>query len=181
MKKSNILYNPNLTIKENANDTIAKIYVAQIVFELNPESVTYSIANGNMQALIQPVSDGALNYVDHSNWANTSIGTINTIKYVGNHDEGITFILPYPVRVADYKTIKIDCYSLNTNGINVYVDGINVTGSWGAGGKTLDVISLIKNDGGGKPEYFQTIQIVGKQASTDYQLIVAQIIFEVAD
>ena len=25
-----------LTIKENANDTIAKIYVAQIVFELNP-------------------------------------------------------------------------------------------------------------------------------------------------
>ena len=133
-----------------------------------------------MQALIQPVSNGTLSYLNHSNWADTTIGEINTIKYVGSYDEGITFVLPKPVRVADFKTIKIDVYSLNTNGINVYVDGINVTGAWGAGGKTLDVISLIKNDGKGKPEYFQTIQIVGKAASTDYQLIVAQIVFELA-
>ena len=129
------------------------IYVASIEFVLNPQSVTYSVANGNIMGIATPLNGGTLSQVDSFNFNTASVSKAPALVYTyesataisADHTAGVKFNLGN-IELADYKSIKVVAYAKKADGSNanlgfVFCDGTNVLSEYG-GGKEFDLVAL---------------------------------------
>ena len=129
------------------------IYVASVELALNPQSVTYSVANGNIMGIATPLNGGTLSQVDSFNFNTASVSKAPALVYTyesataisADHTAGVKFNLGN-IELADYKSIKVVAYAKKADGSNanlgfVFCDGTNVLSEYG-GGKEFDLVAL---------------------------------------
>ncbi len=140
-----------LTVDKNANQTTAKIYVASIKFVLNPETVTYSVANGNIESIATPVAPGTLSVANY----NFTTGTVSSLYYyyegetiTADHMASIVFDFG-GITVSDYATIKITYRAFaGTGNVNTVLYFDNKYVGWGGGGdQTIDLKAKAEDSG----------------------------------
>ena len=132
-----------LTVDKKASQTTAKIYVASIKFVLNPETVTYSVANGNIESIATPVAPGTLSVANYS----FTTGEVSALYYyyegetiTADHMASIVFDFG-GITVSDYATIKITYRAFaGTGNVNTVLYFDNKYVGWGGGGdQTIDL------------------------------------------
>ena len=123
-----------------------------------PQSVTYSVTNGNIMGITTPLSGGALSEVNSAYFGTASVTSAPALVYTyesaeaiaANRTAGAKFNLG-KINVADYKNIKVVAYARRIDGSNanlgnVFLDGTDVGGYYG-GGQELDLIKLATDKG----------------------------------
>ena len=134
------------------------LYVAFIDVVAVPQSVTYSVTNGNIMGITTPLSGGALSEVNSAYFGTASVTSAPALVYTyesadaisANSTAGAKFNLG-KINVADYKSIKVVAYARRIDGTNanlgnVFLDSTNVGGYYG-GGQELDLIKLATDKG----------------------------------
>ena len=139
-----------------ANVTSCKIYVAYIEFVLQPQSVTYSIANGNLASVVTPLSGGTISEDPGEDFGSITSSAALVYTYTSdtpvsaNHVAGVKINLGN-IELSDYASIKIIAKALNSDGSNsnlgfLYCDTYaSDIGSVYKGAAVLNVLALCNN------------------------------------
>ncbi len=167
-----------LSISSWANVTSCEIYVASIEFVLNPETVTYSVANGNIESIATPVAPGTLSVANY----NFTTGAVSALYYyyegetiTADHMASIVFDFG-GITVSDYATIKITYRAFaGTGNVNtvLYLDNKYV--GWGGGGdQTIDLKAKAEASGVTTIDKFE-LTVDKKASQTTAKIYVASI------
>jgi hypothetical protein len=152
---------------------------------LNPQSVTYSVANGNLTDIVTGLGAGTISQVANHTFANNAEGVnLNTPALLysyegeavsGYHATGVVINVGNIV-LSDYSIIRITFQTIvNAGGTNVFAGATELTSPYG-GAHIVDIKTLGESKG---VTSFETIELsISSWANvTSCKMYISSIVF----